>query len=62
MDWLVPLADLEYGQEEEEAVLRVLRSKWLTMGSVTQEFENQFADQLGVKQAIAVSNATEALH
>ncbi len=62
MDWRVPLADLDYGQEEEEAVLRVLRSKWLTMGAITQEFETQFSRMVGVKHAIAVSNATEALH
>jgi len=62
MDWRVPLADLDYGQEEEEAVLKVLSSKWLTMGGVTQEFEAQFAKRVGVKYALAVSNATEALH
>ena len=62
MDWRVPLADLDYGQEEEAAVLKVLRSKWLTMGAVTQEFEAQFAEEAGVKYAGALSNATEALH
>jgi dTDP-4-amino-4,6-dideoxygalactose transaminase len=62
MDWLVPLADLDYGAAEEEAVLGVLRSKWLTMGGVTQEFEAAFAEKFGVKHAFAVSNATEALH
>jgi dTDP-4-amino-4,6-dideoxygalactose transaminase len=62
MDWRVPLADLEYGIEEETAVQNVLRSKWLTMGAITKEFEAQFSQYLGVKHAIAVSNATEALH
>jgi dTDP-4-amino-4,6-dideoxygalactose transaminase len=62
MDWRVPLADLDYGQEEEETVLKVLRSKWLTMGAITQEFEAQFSQAIGAKHAIAVSNATEALH
>jgi len=62
MDWRVPLADLDYGQEEEAAVLRVLRSKWLTMGAITQELESQFSLMVGVKHAIALSNATEALH
>ncbi|MBI3920234.1 MAG: DegT/DnrJ/EryC1/StrS family aminotransferase [Armatimonadetes bacterium] len=62
MDWRVPLSDIDYGPEEEEAVLKVLRSKWLTMGSVTQQFENQFADLVGTKHAIAVSNGTQALH
>jgi dTDP-4-amino-4,6-dideoxygalactose transaminase len=62
MDWRVPLADLDYDLKEEQAVLNVLRSKWLTMGAITQEFETEFARTLGVKHAIAVSNATAALH
>jgi dTDP-4-amino-4,6-dideoxygalactose transaminase len=56
------LADLDYGQEEEEAVLDVLRRRWLTMGAVTQEFENQFSRKTGVGYSLAVSNATVALH
>jgi len=62
MDWIVPLADLDYGPEEEEAVLNVLRSRWLTMGGVTGEFEARFAALTGSKYAFAVSNATQALH
>ncbi len=62
MDWRVTLADLEYDQAEEAAVVKVIRSKWLTMGAITQEFEAQFAQLLGVNHAIAISNATEALH
>ena len=62
MNWQVPLADLDYGPEEEEAVLGVLRSRWLTMGAVTKDFEGRFAERHGVKHAIAVSNATQALH
>src|SRR5215211_3657813 len=62
MDWKVPLADLDFGEEEEAAVLKVLRSRWLTMGESTQEFENKFATFVGVKHAFALSNATEALH
>jgi dTDP-4-amino-4,6-dideoxygalactose transaminase len=62
MDWRVPLADLDYGVEEENAVVAVLRSKWLTMGAVTQEFEVRFCELTGTKYAFGVSNATEALH
>ncbi len=62
MNWKVPLADLDYGLDEEEAVLDVLRSRWLTMGGVTQEFERCFAGLTGSKFAFAVSNATVALH
>ena len=62
MEWIVPLSDLDYGAEEEQAVLGVLRTRWLTMGAMTREFENQFAQSLGVKHALTVSNATQALH
>ncbi len=62
MEWRVPLADLDYDIEEENAVLDVLRRRWLTMGSVTQQFEQEFASFVGVKHAIAVTNATVALH
>ncbi len=62
MEWRVPLSDLDYGIEEEEAVSAVLRKRWLTMGAVTQEFEAEFARLTGAKYALAVANATLALH
>ena len=40
----------------------MLHSRWLTMGAVTQAFEAEFAAAAGAKHALAVSNATEALH
>lgn len=58
----IPLFDLNYGREEEEAVLKVLRSKWLTMGPETELLEQEFAAFCGVKHAIAVSSCTTALH
>jgi dTDP-4-amino-4,6-dideoxygalactose transaminase len=62
MEWKIPLSDIDFGPEEQAAVGDVLRSKWLTMGSVTQEFEQAFAAYTGAKYAIAVTNATAALH
>ncbi len=62
MEWRVPLADVKLGIEEENAVLEVLRSGWLTMGSVTQAFEREIATFVGAKHAFAVNNATAALH
>ena len=62
MSWRIPLFDLDYAEEEEAAVLDVLRSKWLTMGEVTQRFEQAFAEKLGVRHAFAVANGTVALH
>jgi len=62
MEWRVPLADVKLGVEEENAVLEVLRSGWLTMGEVTQAFEQELAAFVGAKHAFAVNNATAALH
>ena len=62
MNWKVPLADLNYDDEETQAVLAVLKSRWLTMGAVTQEFDGEFASFTGARHALAVSNATVALH
>ncbi len=62
MEWRVPLADVKLGIEEENAVLEVLRSGWLTMGEVTQAFEHELAAYVGAKHAFAVNNATAALH
>ena len=62
MSWKIPLSDLNYDQSETQAVLDVLNSRWLTMGGVTQEFEAAFAGFLGVPHALALSNATVALH
>ena len=56
------LSDLDYGAEEEAAVLRVLRSKWLSMGPEVQAFEQEFSGFLGVRHAFAVANGTAALH
>jgi dTDP-4-amino-4,6-dideoxygalactose transaminase len=62
MEWRIPLSDIDFGPEEKNAVYDVLQSKWLTMGSVTQEFEQAFADYVDAKYSIAVTNATAALH
>jgi perosamine synthetase len=43
-------------------VVDVLRSEWLTTGPKVAEFEKRFAEFLGIKEAVAVSNGTAALH
>ncbi len=62
MDWRVPLADVNLGPEELEAVSAVIRSGWLTMGSVTQAFEQEYAQSTQSAHALAITNATAALH
>jgi dTDP-4-amino-4,6-dideoxygalactose transaminase len=61
-DWKIPLCDLDYDAEETAAVVRVLKSKWLSMGEEVESFEHEFAQHSGVKHSIAVSSGTAALH
>lgn len=49
-------------QADLENVLAVLNSPFLSMGKVVEEFENKFAEYLGVKYVVAVSSCTVALH
>ncbi len=62
MIWKVPLADLDYDTNEDNAVLAVLHSKWLTIGAVTAQFEQSFSEMTTSPHCLSVSNATEALH
>jgi len=62
MSWKIPLFDLSIGEEEVQAVSEVLRSRWISMGDVTRQFETEFAQKHGSKHAIAVCNCTAALH
>ncbi|MFK7819097.1 MAG: DegT/DnrJ/EryC1/StrS family aminotransferase [Planctomycetaceae bacterium] len=58
----LPFALPDIGEEEIAEVVDTIRSGWLTSGPKTQKFEQQFAEYVGVKHAIAVSSATAALH
>lgn len=61
--WTIPLFDLDYTDEEKQAVNEVLESKWLSSGKKTLEFEDEFAKYLGNDvYAVALSSATAALH
>lgn len=62
MDYKIPLFNLNFDEAEEKAVLETLRSKWISTGPKTTEFENKFANMLDVNHAVALSNCTVALH
>ena len=64
MDWKLQLFKLNYDTAEKDAVLSVLDSGWLTMGTKTIEFEDNFKSLLnnGGTQCLAVSSCTAALH
>jgi len=48
--------------EDIKAVVRVLKSDWLTQGPKIKEFEQALCKYTGVKYAVAVSSGTAALH
>jgi perosamine synthetase len=50
------------GDEEVEAVCRVLKSGWIGLGEQTRQFENSFANYIGTKHAVAMNSCTAALH
>jgi perosamine synthetase len=58
----VPLARPVLGEEEERAVVEVLRSGQLSLGPRVPEFERAFAARLGAAHASAVSSGTAGLH
>lgn len=58
----VPFAVPDIGEEEIEAVVEVLRSRWLTTGARAREFEQEFAQEVGASHAVAVNSCTAALH
>jgi perosamine synthetase len=58
----IPLARPVLGEEEERAVIEVLRSGQLSLGPRLQEFERRFAAVVGAPHASAVSSGTAGLH
>lgn len=58
----IPIARPSFGQLEEEAVIQVLRSGWVSQGPRVAEFEREFAEYVGAAHAVAVSSCTTALH
>ena len=58
---------LPYGRQSVEdadvqAVVRVLKSDWLTTGPNVGEFEERFAAWIGARHAVSFSSGTAALH
>ena len=58
----IPYGHQNITQEDIDAVVKVLKSDFLTQGPEIAKFENAFAKYIGAKYAVAVSNGTAALH
>lgn len=62
MDYKIPLFQLNFGEEEVEAVTNTIRSKWISTGPKCEELEQLFVEMFDVKYAVSLSNCTDALH
>jgi len=58
----IPLCIPFTGQEEKDAVSKVIDSGWYAHGPKNHEFEEGFAEYLGVKHAFSMNSCTSALH
>ena len=58
---IYPLASSSWGKEEIQAIQNVIDSDMYTMGKHVKQFEQEFAEYMGVKHCITVSSGTSAL-
>ena len=58
----IPYGRQSINEDDIKAVEEVLKSDFITTGPKIAEFERKFADYVGAKYAVAVSNGTAALH
>ena len=59
---MLPYGRQSISEEDIAAVAAVLRSDFLTQGPAVEQFEQRFAERVGARFAVAVCNATAALH
>jgi UDP-4-amino-4,6-dideoxy-N-acetyl-beta-L-altrosamine transaminase len=58
----IPYGRQDISEADIKAVVEVLHSDWLTQGPAVPRFEKTVAEHCGAEHAIAVCNATAALH
>lgn len=59
---MIPYGRQDIRPEDINAVIETLQSNFLTQGPKVKEFEENFANFVGSKYAVAVTNGTAALH
>lgn len=60
MSFKFPLATATWGQEEQDAMQRVIASGMFTMGSNVQAFERDFAQYVGSKHCVMVNSGSSS--
>lgn len=59
---LIPYGRQSIGADDIKAVVKVLKSDWLTKGPLIKRFEEALCSYTGAKFAVCVSSGTAALH
>lgn len=59
---MIPYGKQNISEEDIEAVVRVLRSDFITQGPVVPQFEAAIATYTGAQHCVVVNSATSALH
>lgn len=62
MSYKIPYGRQNIDQNDIDAVIETLQHDFLTQGPKVKEFEDAFAEYVGAKYAVAVTNGTAALH
>lgn len=62
MNEIIPYGRQEITEEDIQTVVATLKGDFLTQGPLVAEFEKRFASFVGANHAVAVNNATAALH
>ena len=59
---MIPIAQPLISNQEIDEVVKVLKSGFIAQGPKVAEFEEKFADYIGVEHAVATTSGTTALH
>ena len=60
--YLVPMSSPDITAADQQSVLQVIQSQYLSLGPKISEFEKAIKDYIGCQHAIGVSSGTSGLH
>ncbi len=59
---MIPYSRQQISEDDIAAVVKVLRSEFLTQGQVVPKFESEICNYTGSRHGVAVNSGTSALH